>query len=143
MLIILNNIVYNFIRSILTAVESGEISLYPTNTIEVPIINAGSNLEKMRHSRMEKNIIITGGLENKLKVFDLEKQKLIFIEKDLPHDKLQLKIPIWITDLNFLSRSQEITTVSKYGYVRSTHFFIATSQTYLLSKLYRLYIINM
>lgn len=103
--------------SILTAVESGEISLFPTDTIEKPIINAGNNLEKMRYSHMEKNII-TGGLENRLKVFDLEQQRLIFTEKDLSHDELQLRVPVWITDLNFLPGTQQITTVSKYGYIR-------------------------
>ncbi|XP_012230167.2 WD repeat-containing protein 74-like [Linepithema humile] len=103
--------------SILTAVESGEVSLWTSDKIEVPIINAGNNLEKMRYSHTGKNII-TGGLENRLKVFDLEKQSLIFTEKDLPHDALQLRLPICITDLNLLPGTQTIATVSKYGYIR-------------------------
>lgn len=84
----------------------------------------------MRHSRTGKNII-TGGLENRLKVFDLEKQKLIFTEKDVPHDELQLKVPIWITDLNYLPGTQEITTISKYGYVSTNFFIILFSHIYL------------
>lgn len=97
------------------------MSLWTSDKIEVPIINAGNNLEKMRYSHTGKNII-TGGLENRLKVFDLEKQSLIFTEKDLPHDALQLRLPICITDLNLLPGTQTIATVSKYGYVRSTNF---------------------
>lgn len=131
-MILFNNTicVYNFVRSILTAVESGEVSLWSANSTEEPIINVGDNLEKMRHSRTGKNII-TGGLENRLKVFDLEKQKLIFTEKDVPHDELQLKVPIWITDLNYLPGTQEITTISKYGYVSTNFFIILFSHIYL------------
>lgn len=106
-------------RSVLTAVKSGEISLWSfDNRKEEILINAGENLNGMRHSCMQKNIIATGGLENRLKLFDLEKQKLIFSEKNLSHDWLELRVPIWISDLNFLSGTKQIATVGRYGHVR-------------------------
>ncbi|RLU16853.1 hypothetical protein DMN91_010921 [Ooceraea biroi] len=67
----------------------------------------------MCHSRVQKNIIATGGLENRLKLFDLEKRTLIFSEKNLSHDWLELRIPIWISDLNFLPATQQIVTADE------------------------------
>lgn len=114
----------------MTAVKSGEISLWSfDNRKEEILINAGENLNGMRHSCMQKNIIATGGLENRLKLFDLEKQKLIFSEKNLSHDWLELRVPIWISDLNFLSGTKQIATVGRYGHVKNTIFY-KTNFTY-------------
>lgn len=104
-------------RSVLIGVKSGEVSLWPFGGKEEVLINAGENLNRMRQSCMQKNIIATGGLENRLKLFDLEKQEQIFSEKNLPHDWLELRIPIWISDLNFLPGTQQIATVGRYGHV--------------------------
>ncbi|CAL1679409.1 unnamed protein product [Lasius platythorax] len=105
-------------RSVLTAVKSGEVSLWPFDRKEEVLINAGENLHRMCHSCTQKNIIATGGLENRLKLFDLEKQELIFSEKNIPHDWLELRVPIWISDLNFLPGTKQIATVGRYGHVR-------------------------
>ncbi|XP_020280603.1 WD repeat-containing protein 74 [Pseudomyrmex gracilis] len=105
-------------ESVLVAVKSGEVSLCPFNKQEQVLLNAGENLERMCHSRVQRNTIATGGLENRLKIFDLEKQTLIFSEKNLPHDWLQLRVPIWISDLDFLPETQQIVTVGRYGHVR-------------------------
>lgn len=106
----------------MTAVKSGEVSLWPFDRKEEVLINAGENLNRMRHSCTGKNIIATGGLENRLKLFDLEKQELIFSEKNLPHDWLELRIPISISDLNFLPGTQQIATVGRYGHVKNFFF---------------------
>lgn len=102
-------------RSVLTAVRSGEICLWSSSGKGEIVLNAGANLDRMCHSREQKNIIATGGVENKLKLYDLETQKRIFLEKSLPHDWLQLRIPVWISDMNFLPGSQQIVSVTKYG----------------------------
>lgn len=104
--------------AILTAVHSGEIKLWRSNNKEQFVLNAGSNLLKMRHSNINKNIIATGGQENRLKLFDLEKQQQIFNEKNMPHDFLNLRVPIWISDIAYLHDSPKIATVSRYGCVR-------------------------
>lgn len=103
-------------------VKSGEVSLLPFDGKEEVLINAGENLNRMCQSCMQKNIIATGGLENRLKLFDIEKQKLIFSEKNLPHDWLELRIPIWISDLNFMPGTRQIATVGRYGHVKNTFF---------------------
>lgn len=122
--IIFNNVDYNFVRSVLIGVKSGEVSLWPFDGKEEVLINAGENLNRMRQSCMQKNIMATGGLENRLKLFDLEKQELIFSEKNLPHDWLELRIPISISDLNFLPGTQQIATVGRYGHVKNIIFFV-------------------
>ncbi|XP_046829005.1 WD repeat-containing protein 74 [Vespa crabro] len=104
--------------AILTAVHSGEIKLWKFNDQDQVILNAGSNLYRMCHSNVNKKIIATGGKENGLKLFDLEKQKQIFSEKNMPHDFLNLRVPIWISDIAFLQDSHKIVTVSRFGYVR-------------------------
>lgn len=131
-----NNIVYNFVRCVLVGVKSGEISLWRFDGKEEVLIHAGENLNRMRQSCMQKNIIATGGLENKLKLFDVEKQKSIFNEKNLPHDWLELRVPIWISDLNFLPGTQQIATVGRYGHVNN--FFVKLISSYLQSKKYTL-----
>lgn len=103
--------------AILTAVHSGEIKQWKFDQDEV-IINAGKNLNKMRHSKVNKRIIATGGEEHPLKLFDLETRTKTFTEKNLPHDFLQLRVPISISDIGFLPNSEQIVTAGKYGHVR-------------------------
>ncbi|XP_068988668.1 WD repeat-containing protein 74 [Bombus flavifrons] len=105
-------------EAILSAVQSGEIKLWRFQEEDGFLMNAGKNLDKMRHSRINKHIIATGGQEHALKLFDIEKQTQIFIEKNVPPDWLQLRVPIWISDIDFLHGTEEIVTTSKYGYVR-------------------------
>lgn len=103
----------------MTAVRSGEIKLWRFKEEDGFIIKAGANLDKMRHSRVKKEIIATGGQEHALKLFDIEKRVQIFTEKNMPHDWLQIRVPIWISDVDFLPGTEEIVTTSKYGHVRS------------------------
>ncbi|XP_015586567.1 WD repeat-containing protein 74 isoform X2 [Cephus cinctus] len=105
-------------RAILTAVKSGEVKLWKFNKKEQLLINAGANLHRMRHSHINKNIIATGGEENELKLFDLERQSRIFLEKNVRHDSLELRVPISISDIGFLPNSSNVVTTSKYGFIR-------------------------
>lgn len=102
----------------MTAVNSGEVTLWRFDGEKEILINAGENLNRMCHSHVQRNIIATGGQENRLKLYDLEKQTLIFSEKNLSHDWLELRVPIWISDINFLPETQQIATVGRYGHVR-------------------------
>nr|XP_034196021.1 WD repeat-containing protein 74 [Osmia lignaria] len=104
-------------EGILTAVESGEVKLYKYNEKEEILVNAGANLRKMRHSKINKKIIATGGFEHYLKLFDLEKQKQVFQAKNVPPDWLQLRVPVWISDMDFIPTTENIVTVGRYGHV--------------------------
>ncbi|XP_011503405.1 PREDICTED: WD repeat-containing protein 74 [Ceratosolen solmsi marchali] len=106
-------------EEILTAVQSGHIKLWRNNEEDKEyILNAGENLLCMKKANVRSNIIGTGGLENPLKLFDLEKKISIFTAKNVSHDWLQLRVPISINDLHFLSNNKEIVTVGKYGFIR-------------------------
>lgn len=48
----------------------------------------------------------TGGKENALKIYDIENPtESIFKAKNVPHDWLQLRVPIWVTGVKFLHNS--------------------------------------
>ena len=40
-----------------------------------------------------------GGRENDLCLYDLEKQESIFTARNVPHDFLSLRVPIWVSDM--------------------------------------------
>ncbi|XP_015123557.1 WD repeat-containing protein 74 [Diachasma alloeum] len=104
--------------AILTAVESGHVKLWRHEDDGHLLIEAGNNLHRMRPSNVDKNVIATGGNEHKLQLFDLERKTRIFEEKNVRHDWLEMKVPLWISDIGFLSESSQIATCSRYGHVR-------------------------
>lgn len=97
--------------------ESGHVKLWRFQGEDQVLIEAGNNLERMRHSMVNKNIIATGGKEHKLQLFDLEKQMRVFEEKNVRHDWLELKVPLWISDIGFIPDSSQIVTCGRYGHV--------------------------
>lgn len=117
--------------AIITAVESGHIKLWRYDESEQLLINAGENLHRMRHSKINSNIIATGGRENELKLFDLERREKVFTEKNVPPDMLQLRMPIWVSDIAFLPNTSLVVTTSKYGHVSDRNCFAiySTSQS--------------
>lgn len=85
------------------------------------VMEAGDNISKMRQCPQNRNLIAVGGKDraNNLNVFDLEAQKSIFKSKNVPHDNLQLEVPIWESDLTFVNNSDKyLATCSRYGYIR-------------------------
>ena len=101
--------------NILISLQSGHILL--NNCKEECILDAGENVMRMRQSELKKNIIATGGEENPLKLFDLETKTNVFTAKNVPHDSLQLRVPVSINDLCFFENN-EVATIGKYGHVR-------------------------
>lgn len=95
--------------------ESGHVALW-RDSGETHLLNAGPDLCTMRQHSIDKHIVATGGKENKLKLFDIEKQQSIFEEKNVPHDWLELRVPIWVTDTCFLP-DNSVASCSKYGHV--------------------------
>jgi WD40 repeat protein len=43
----------------------------------------------------------TGGREHLLKLWDLETGTHVFKEKNVPHDFLDVRVPVWISDIQF------------------------------------------
>jgi ribosome biogenesis protein NSA1 len=106
-------------ESIIAATDVGKIHILLNETPSV--IETGDNLSKMRSCKQNKNIVAVGGKErkNNLKIFDLESKKEIFSCKNVPHDTLQLEVPVWESDLCFVNDNEFcLSTCSRYGYVR-------------------------
>ena len=121
--------------TLLAARQSGHV-IYPRpEEKDGLIVNAGPNLHRMRQSNSRKEIIATGGLENPLKLFDVEHQKQIFLAKNVKHDSLELRVPVWISDIGFFPETSKLITSSRYGHVSHSTFFKKTflNQTHSLS----------
>lgn len=107
----------------MAASEDGKIYLLND---EAPVIDTGNdNISTMRQCLQKRNLVAVGGKErqNNLKIFDLEAQKQIFSSKNVPHDSLQLEVPVWDSDMSFFNNSADcITTCSRYGYIRLFDF---------------------
>ncbi|KAL6053341.1 WD repeat-containing protein 74, variant 2 [Balamuthia mandrillaris] len=60
-----------------------------------------------------------GGNENELKVWDMEQKKQIWEAKNVANDFLDLRVPVWINDLQFLPQDpNKIVTGTAYHQIR-------------------------
>lgn len=107
----------NYSNDFLVAKQSGHIIRLSSNDDEEEsiLLNGGIDLHKMRQGRVKREIIATGGLENPLKLFDIEKRKQTFVAKNMKNDFLGLKVPIWISDMGFFSDTFKVVIASKHG----------------------------
>uniref|UniRef100_A0A915Q6F3 Anaphase-promoting complex subunit 4 WD40 domain-containing protein n=1 Tax=Setaria digitata TaxID=48799 RepID=A0A915Q6F3_9BILA len=101
-----------------SAVESGELSVSSSSGEIVKELNAGNNLVVMVSSYEQEGSYATGGKENPLKIWDIEKGEKIFIAKNVKPDELQLRVPIWVNDIRFIPKSQNIVTVTGKHQIR-------------------------
>ncbi|XP_075214711.1 WD repeat domain 74 lethal (2) k09848 [Lycorma delicatula] len=111
-----------YFGKLLTGVESGEIKVWDVSkkvkTENNVSINAGPCLERMRHSAVNVHCVATGGKENDLKLWDLEKGTSTFTAKNVRPDELQLRVPVWVSDIAFLPESPKVAISSRHGFVR-------------------------
>ena len=81
-----------------------------------PRANRKRHIEKMRSSATH-SVVAIGGKEQELSLFDVENGKNLFKAKNVRHDKLDHRVPVWITDLQFIEESK-IVTGTRYHQVR-------------------------
>ncbi|XP_026331490.1 WD repeat-containing protein 74 [Hyposmocoma kahamanoa] len=103
-------------RKLLAALSSGVVKIWSKK--EESILKVGEKLDCMRICRFEHCLFATGGEENDLKVHRIGEQSPIFVAKNLAHDWLQLRRPVWVTDLTFLDDVNTIAVCSRHGYIR-------------------------
>ncbi|GAB6021817.1 WD repeat-containing protein 74 [Chamberlinius hualienensis] len=104
----------------LSCVESGLVKLWNAETAEEMMeLNVGPNVYRMKHNSYFSSQIATGGKENELKIWDLENTKQpIFKAKNVKRDSLDLRVPIWVTDMQFISEGQKIVTATGHHQIR-------------------------
>lgn len=60
-----------------------------------------------------------GGKENDLHVYDYGTQQAVFRARNVPHDKLDMRVPVWVTGISFMSASEQVlATCTGYAQVR-------------------------
>lgn len=107
-----------FYRTIVAASDTGKIHILNDS---MDVLETGDNLSRMRQCCQNKKLVAVGGKDrkNNLKVYDLEAKKMIFTSKNVPHDNLQLEVPVWDSDMAFVKNSDScVATCSRHGYIR-------------------------
>ncbi|XP_066467068.1 WD repeat-containing protein 74 [Tiliqua scincoides] len=106
-------------NSLITCVESGLLKVWRDNSMENVEIQVGSGVCRMQQNPEQRHRVATGGKENCLKVWDLQQpQEPIFKAKNLRHDWLDLRVPVWDRDMQFLPGSEKIVTCTGHHQVR-------------------------
>ncbi|XP_030331292.1 LOW QUALITY PROTEIN: WD repeat-containing protein 74 [Strigops habroptila] len=105
--------------SIVTCVESGLIKVWREDGTEHLSLEVGEGLCRMRQDPARPQRVGTGGRENGLKVWDLQRpEQPLFRAKNVRNDWLDLRVPIWDRDLQFLPGSGRIVTCTAHRQVR-------------------------
>lgn len=103
----------------ITAVRSGQVTLWREEPVEINALTSGEFLTCMRQNPASQNMIATGGKENDLQVWDLEHpEEPIFKAKNVKPDMLQLRVPVWVSGIAFLEDQHSVAVSSRHKHVR-------------------------
>ncbi|CAB3231847.1 unnamed protein product [Arctia plantaginis] len=103
-------------RRLIAGLSSGVVKIWSKKSEE--LVNVGK-IDRMRVYE-DGDVFATGGEENDLKIWRIGEPTPIFVAKNLPHDWLQLRRPVWVSDLCFLNNEggNVVAVCSRHGYVR-------------------------
>lgn len=102
----------------------------PTEITRRELYNTKKQLECFVVNPNQPNIVATGGKEVELSLWDLdtlflnpeEFPKPIFAARNVPDDKLDLRVPVWVMAARFLTptrdNSYRVVIATKYGQIR-------------------------
>ena len=81
-------------------------------------LKVGRRLCRLRQCRFERNLVATAGQEADLQVWDLSRPtEPVFRAKNVRPDFLELRVPVWVADMAFLSH-KTLASVSRHGHIR-------------------------
>lgn len=107
-----------FDENYVTCSESGLIKVWQGEN-EKGSKEIGGGICRMRQNVAKPNVVATGGKENELKLWDLEQLgDSTFQAKNVSNDFLNLRVPVWVTDIGFLSNSDKVVTCTGRHQVR-------------------------
>ncbi|EDL33358.1 WD repeat domain 74, isoform CRA_b [Mus musculus] len=110
--------------TLITCVDSGILRVWCENDKEAssdPLLElkVGPGVCRMRQDPTHTHVVATCGKENALKVWDLQgSEEPVFRAKNVRNDWLDLRVPIWDQDTQFLPGSQKLVTCTGYHQVR-------------------------
>lgn len=83
-------------------------------------IKIGEGIEVTRLDGEDGRFVAAGGKERLLRVLDLETGEEAFKARNVPHDFLDMRVPVWVTDAHFLpgSGGSRLVTGTSYHQVR-------------------------
>ncbi|KAG9475510.1 hypothetical protein GDO78_003747 [Eleutherodactylus coqui] len=106
-------------NALVTCVESGLLKVWKEGSNENLEVQVGPGVEKMRLCDAQRHKVGTGGKENQLKIWDLQRpEEPVFRAKNVRNDWLDLRVPEWIRDLGFIPESDKVVTCTSYHQVR-------------------------
>ncbi|XP_069749946.1 WD repeat-containing protein 74 isoform X2 [Narcine bancroftii] len=104
--------------SLITCVESGLLKVWKEQTDHAEL-QVGPGVCRMRQQSDRMERVATGGKENELKVWDVQvSQGPVFTAKNVRNDWLDLRVPVWVRDVQFIPASDKIVTCTGYSQVR-------------------------
>ncbi|KAI6175466.1 WD repeat-containing protein 74 [Aphelenchoides bicaudatus] len=106
--------------TILTADSAGHIRQWTPETGECSStqIEVGQSLECVQIDPLNVEVAATGGRENPLKLWDLEKGVTMFTAKNVKDSSISLRVPIWVKDARFVNDSKQICTTTGHHKIR-------------------------
>ncbi|KAJ2324582.1 Ribosome biogenesis protein nsa1 (NOP7-associated protein 1), partial [Coemansia sp. RSA 2702] len=109
----------------LACTNMGEIRYQSFATDEATLMKLPLDAFRMRTHRQRPSVFAVGGREHELSVWDAETVKLepqsgyakpqsapIFKAKNVPNDFLNLRVPVWVTDMQFTSDDATHPTIA-------------------------------
>lgn len=104
--------------STVTCVQSGHVKVWRYGK-EKGELFAGPNIHRMRKSPYRNSVIATGGKENDLAIWDLNRpDQPIFKARNVSHDFLNLRVPVWVTDMRFVEPQNTIVACTGHHHIR-------------------------
>ncbi|XP_034723554.1 WD repeat-containing protein 74 [Etheostoma cragini] len=105
--------------ALVTCAERGALRVWREDSSEPAAeLHAGDNVCRMRQSAAHRDRVATGGKENGLKIWDLERpEQPVFAAKNLRDDWLDLRRPQWVRDMAFIPDSDKVVTCTGYHQV--------------------------
>ncbi|XP_029372907.1 WD repeat-containing protein 74 [Echeneis naucrates] len=102
--------------ALVTCGESGMLRVWREDSSQPAIeLNAGKNVCRMRQSPVNQHSVATGGKENGLKIWDLERpEKPVFTAKNLRDDWLDLRQQHWVRDMAFIPNTDKVITCTGF-----------------------------
>uniref|UniRef100_A0A2R5LJX0 Uncharacterized protein n=1 Tax=Ornithodoros turicata TaxID=34597 RepID=A0A2R5LJX0_9ACAR len=105
--------------NLVTCVSSGLLRVWNEDLEKQAEREVGNDIFRMRQHSTEHQVVATGGKENDLKLWNLERlEQPIFQAKNVKNDFLDLRMPVWVTDMQFLRDSEKVAVVTGHHQIR-------------------------
>ncbi|XP_029923810.1 WD repeat-containing protein 74 [Myripristis murdjan] len=106
--------------ALVTCVESGKLRVWKEeSSVHVLEVDAGKSVWRMRQSPEHRHRVATGGKENGLRIWDLQRpEQPVFAAKNVRNDFLDLRRPEWVRDMAFIPGSDKVVTCTGHHEVR-------------------------